>query len=285
MPRFLAIGHVTWDRLARGEALGGAVSYAAQAASRLGFESAVLTSAGPDFEPDRDLPGVAVFRSPSAATTRFQNLYEDDGTRRQVLASCADPIDFGSLPDDWRDPQVLLLAPVAGEVGPQATAAFGAQVVGATAQGWLREFADDGVASARSWRNPAGDLAGVHVVFLSEHDLPPGEAPVALLRYVPVVVVTRGWQGLTVLTRDAVYNVPALPREEVDPTGAGDVFAACFLIRYFESGELLEAAAFGACAASCAVEGIGASTLGDRAEVERRMILRERLIDEGEWEE
>jgi 1D-myo-inositol 3-kinase len=79
--------------------------------------------------------------------------------------------------------------------------------------------------------------------------------------------------------------VPTLPRPEVDPTGAGDVFAACFLVRYHETGDPLEAAAFAACAASCAVEGIGTSTLGDRAEVERRLALRERLIDEGEWDE
>ena len=68
--------------------------------------------------------------------------------------------------------------------------------------------------------------------------------------------------------------MPALPRTEVDPTGAGDVFAAAFLVRYQETGDPLEAAAFGACAASCAVEGVGTSTLGDRAEVEQRLEQR-----------
>jgi len=285
MPRFLAVGHVTRDRLARGEALGGAALYAAQAAHKLGLEAAILTSAGPDFDPPRELPGVEVFRSPSPSTTRFANVYEDDGRRRQILSSRADPIDLGVLPDAWRDPDLLLLAPVANEIGAMTAMAFGAQVVGATAQGWLREFAADGAVSASAWRDPAADLAGVHVAFLSEHDLPAGDSPDALLRLVPIVMVTRGWAGSTVLTRDARYDVPSLPREEVDPTGAGDVFAAGFLIRYFECGELIEAAAFGACAASCAVEGIGATSLGDRAEVERRMILRERLIEDGEWEE
>jgi sugar/nucleoside kinase (ribokinase family) len=71
----------------------------------------------------------------------------------------------------------------------------------------------------------------------------------------------------------------------VDPTGAGDVFAACFLVRYQETGDPLEAAAFGACAASCAVEGVGATSLGDREEVLRRMALRERMIETGDWDE
>jgi sugar/nucleoside kinase (ribokinase family) len=70
----------------------------------------------------------------------------------------------------------------------------------------------------------------------------------------------------------------------VDPTGAGDVFATSFLLRYHETGDAVEAAAFAACAASCAVEGLGTSTLGDREEVQRRMAQRERLIEEGEWE-
>jgi sugar/nucleoside kinase (ribokinase family) len=71
----------------------------------------------------------------------------------------------------------------------------------------------------------------------------------------------------------------------VDPTGAGDVFAASFLMRYHETGDLAEAAAFAACGASCVVEGIAATTLGDRAEIERRLVQRDRMYDEGEWEE
>ena len=70
----------------------------------------------------------------------------------------------------------------------------------------------------------------------------------------------------------------------MDPTGAGDVFATSFLVRYHETGNPLEAAAFAACAASCAVEGLGTSSLGDRQEVTRRMGQRERMIEEGEWE-
>jgi sugar/nucleoside kinase (ribokinase family) len=70
----------------------------------------------------------------------------------------------------------------------------------------------------------------------------------------------------------------------VDPTGAGDVFAAAFLVRYHETGDAADAAAFAACAASCAVEGVGVSSLGDRPEVLRRMADRERML-EGEWDE
>ena len=286
MPRLLAVGHVTWDRLSERQALGGAVTYAALQARKLGWEAAVLTAAGPDFEPARDLPGVDVFARTGAATTRFTNLYEPGGERRQVLSARAGPIDLAVLPDAWRDPDVLLLGPVAGEVAAGTAAAFAAEVVGAGAQGWLRAFDADGTVSACDWRDPGADLAGVHVLLLSEHDLKDaGERARTFLTYVPIVALTRGWEGSRLFTRDGVQDVPTLPREEVDPTGAGDVFAAALLVGYHETGDVAEAAAFAACAASCAVEGVGASSLGDRAEIERRLALRQRLIEEGEWDE
>jgi sugar/nucleoside kinase (ribokinase family) len=285
MPRLLAVGHVTWDRVGDGDVLGGSVSYAAAAARKLGWEAGTLTTAGADFEPERDLPGVSVFSSRSPATTRFKNIYGSDGLRRQFLTCRADPIDLMPLPDAWRSPDVLFLAPVAGEVPARTALAFQAEVVGAGAQGWLRRFEDDGRVQPAEWKDPRNDLAGVHALFLSEHDLPEANRRAAeLLAWVPLVAVTRGWRGLWLHTRDGVHEVPSLPRSEVDPTGAGDVFATSFLVRYHETGDALEAAAFAACAASCAVEGLGTTSLGDRDEVTRRMQQRERMIEDGEWE-
>lgn len=286
MPRLLAVGHVTWDRREGDDVLGGAVTYAALTARALGWDAAALTCAGPDFEPERDLPGVRVFLHRSSATTRFQNLYGPSMERHQVLSSRADDIELLPLPEEWRSPDVLLLGPVAAEVGPGVARTFEAEVVGALAQGWLRKVDSRGNVSAREWESPGADLAGVHAVFVSQHDLARGAPPASsLLAYVPMVALTRGWEGLTLLTRTSVHEVPSLPRQEVDPTGAGDVFAAAFLVRYHEAGDPLEAAAFGACAASCAVEGVGASALGNREEVLRRLALRDRLIEEGEWDE
>jgi 1D-myo-inositol 3-kinase len=286
MPRLLGVGHVTWDRREGADVLGGSVSYAALAALKLGWDAGVATSAGPELDPERDLPGVSVFWSRGRSTTRFRNAYEADGTRQQLMTARAGEVDLGVVPEDWREPEALLLAPVAGELGPQVARAFGAEVVGAAAQGWLRGVDAEGRVYPRPWEDPGALLAGVHILFLSRHDLPRAEDEVpALLGLVPMVVLTRGWEGSTLYTREGRYPVPSLPRPEVDPTGAGDVFAAGFLVRYQETGDPLEAAAFAACAASCVVEGVGTSTLGGRAEVERRLELRERMIEDGEWEE
>jgi sugar/nucleoside kinase (ribokinase family) len=286
VPRFLVVGHVTVDQFRGQEVPGGTATYAALAAHALGWEAGVLTCAGPDFDPARELPGVGAFVRRSPVTTRFSTRYDDDGARTQVLSARAEDVDLTPLPEEWRRPDVLLLGPVAGEVPGGLALAFEAGLVGATAQGWLRAVDVDGRVEPREWRDPGHDLAGVHALFLSEQDLPRAGARAAdFLAQVPLVALTRGWEGLRLFTREAVHEVPALPREEVDPTGAGDVFAAAFLLRYHENGDALAAAAFGACAASCVVEGIGPSTLGDRAEVERRLRLRDRLIEEGDWDE
>jgi sugar/nucleoside kinase (ribokinase family) len=265
---------------------GGSVSYASLAAQRLGWEAAMATAAGPEFDPARDLPGIDVFVSRGRATTRFVNEYSEDGTRQQFLSSRAAPVDLAVVPAAWHEPDVLLLGPVAGEMPKGAALAFQAEVVGAIAQGWLRQFLPDGAVRPGPWDDPGGDLEGVHVLFLSQHDTEDALAAArSLLARVPIVVLTRGWRGSLVLTREATLDVPTLPRPEVDPTGAGDVFATAFLLRYHESGDVADAAAFGACAASFVVEGLGASRLGDRDEIAQRLRQRERLIDEGEWDE
>jgi 1D-myo-inositol 3-kinase len=286
MSRLLAVGHVTWDRRGQEDVLGGSVSYAALTVRKLGWDVAVLTSAGPEFEPERSLPGIPTFVHRAPSTTRFRNVYGDDGTRQQEILSRAEDIETLPLAEDWRSPDALLLGPVAGEIGAGLAPAFEAGVVGAIAQGWLRAFDGGGRVAAKAWDDPGRALLGVHVLFLSEQDMPDAESKAReFLSFVPMVLLTRGWRGATLVSRDGVAEIPTLPRAEVDPTGAGDVFAASFLVRYHETGNAEAAAAFAACSASCSVEGVGTTALGTREEIERRLVLRERLIEEGEWDE
>lgn len=259
--------------------LGGSVSYASLAAQRLGWDVGIVTRAGPEFQAPASLPRVTAFTEPSATTTRFRNDYGADGRRTQWLLSRADVIDPAVVPDDWRNPSALLLAPVIDEVPPCTALAFRSGLVGAVAQGWLRQTDAAGRVSSKPWTDPGPHLAGVHVLFLSQNDLPdPERRSRELLAHVPIVALTRGTRGVTLLTRDGEEHFPTQPRAEIDPTGAGDVFATAFLVAYAESHDLSESAAFAACAASFVVEGVGASTVGDRPSVLRRMDERRRYL-------
>lgn len=80
---------------------------------------------------------------------------------------------------------------------------------------------------------------------------------------VKTVLATDGGRGALVHDDGIITFVPAFATHEVDPTGAGDVFLAAFLLARHVRGEAAgRAAAFAAAAASFAVEGPGTSALG-----------------------
>ena len=97
---------------------------------------------------------------------------------------------------------------------------------------------------------------------------------VRLERYVHrarLLVVTLGEEGAVVYDHGRATRVPAYTVVEVDPTGAGDVFAAAYLIRFSETEDALEAARFANCVASFAVEGMGTANMPSRERVEWRL--------------
>lgn len=59
---------------------------------------------------------------------------------------------------------------------------------------------------------------------------------------------------------------------EVDPTGAGDVFAAAFLVSLRRREAVATAARFAAAAAAISVEGFGLGAIPTRAVIEERLL-------------
>jgi len=89
---------------------------------------------------------------------------------------------------------------------------------------------------------------------------------------VKTMVVTHGRFGSTVYRQgEHPRHFPAFSAHEVDPTGAGDVFCAAYLIRMRETGDPYESARFANCTASFAVEGLGIATLPSRQQVDARL--------------
>jgi sugar/nucleoside kinase (ribokinase family) len=283
-PDFLVIGAVARDLLPGGGwRLGGSVAYAAFQASRLGLETVAVTSCGPDVSPAEAIPSVRWHVIPSLTTTTFENTTVAGRRHQRLLATCT-PIEAAHVPTRWQEAPLVLLGPVFDEVDPHLGAIFPpTSHVGLGAQGWLRRRAGNEVSSLPI----EGDepwLIG-DTLFVSDEDTDAPERVELWRKQIATVVLTRGYSGCTLWSGAGCQDVAAFPTKAVDTTGAGDVFAAAFLMRYHEAGDPAHAAAFGACAASCVVEGVGASRLGSRAEVERRLGLRERFIEEGEIDE
>ena len=92
----------------------------------------------------------------------------------------------------------------------------------------------------------------------------------ALLRaHAATVVVKLGAEGAVVATAAGVTAVPAAPAEAVDPTGAGDAFAAGLLAARALGADPVAAARAGCALAARAVELTGARPPGARAPDQR----------------
>ena len=92
-----------------------------------------------------------------------------------------------------------------------------------------------------------------------------------LLTSVKLGIETLGPEGCKVYYQGQVIHVPVRPEVEVDPTGAGDIFAAAFFIRYHESGDIIKAAQFANACASLSVRGRGMDSIPDLPEVEAHL--------------
>jgi len=73
-----------------------------------------------------------------------------------------------------------------------------------------------------------------------------------------IVALKLGSEGCRLAFDGERFDVPAVPADAVDSTGAGDTFAGAFLARYIKSGDPLYAARHACAAASIAVSGFGA---------------------------
>ncbi len=278
-PEFLVIGHTVQDLISEdGDSrwrLGGAASYASLMASKLGLRTAVLTAAGREIDLGRLLPGIECVSVQSSRSTRIRNIY-GGGRRRQYIPQRAALLNADHLPEAWRKASIVLLGPVAGEVDDGIARCFSSSLIGVGAQGWLREIGPESrvrPVPPEQWKASAV-LSGARAIFLSDEDIPPEAAPAALKLWsvmVEIVAFTRGYNGADVCLRGDWRHIDAFPAEAVDPTGAGDAFAAAFLIRLSETGDVWEATRFASCAASFVVEAEGTSGVPDRQRVEERL--------------
>lgn len=241
---YLVIGHLTRDVTPAGMTAGGTVAYAAYAAHVLGSRTAAVTSAGPDFDVESALPEITVHCVPAARTTTFENSY-DDGKRRQRLHSLAAPLKAEHVPAAWRRTPIVHLGPVAGEVDEEMIHHFSNSLVGLTPQGWLRGWDEQGTVFARRWDRARELLPLAAAVVLSDEDLPDEAALQAYRRWARLLALTHGAGGCTIYLGDESRHFPAPSVPAQNLTGAGDVFAAAFFIRLYQTkGNPWEAATF-----------------------------------------
>lgn len=266
---YLLIGHICQDVTPEGPRLGGTVSFGALTVQALGLRVGVLTSASPEMEPLLSpLQSVPLVAIPSEQSTTYKNTYTPEG-RVQMLLGRARDLHWCDLPHRWRKPGIVHLAPVADEVDPGLAGCFDGALVGVTPQGWMRRWDRIGRVSFRSWANASRVLANTRALVLSIEDIT-GDEDLALYLagQVNVLVVTRGRAGCTLFVQGQSAHIPALQVREVDPTGAGDIFAAAFFAHLKASGNPLASARFATALAGDSVTRSGLESIPNAATIQ-----------------
>jgi len=273
----VCVGQVTHDRYGADLVAGGCACFGALCARALGAKVRLLTSVGQDFRLDAALTDLEVHALRGGATTVFTNTYPEGGHRVQKVDAAAPAIPLAALPDAWRAADVLLLAPVFGELDLREPwfSAVDARVRAVCLQGFMKDAdpvtglvraVDEEylrsqvtalqVTALQTALQRPGLHAGVDAIFLSEEDLACFGFPdlLDLLRAAtPLVFVTRGADGCDIHTPDGVLHVGVFPAHAVDPTGAGDTFAAATACALACGCAPAEAARLGAASASVVV--------------------------------
>ena len=214
---------------------------------------------------------------PSIQTTTFANQYKE-GFRTQYLYARAEQLQITDVPDNWRNTPIILFGPLAQEISPELVTLFPRRpgaIIAATPQGWLRRWDADGRVWPTPWQTVDQTLPLLDVLILSHDDLLPFadgnrcEADAILAQWsthVPILVATDGRHGATLFQQGRTQRFPAYPANEVDPTGAGDVFAAAFLVSLYKHNDPIQAIDFANRVASFSIEqpgiqGIPTSTM------------------------
>lgn len=258
------------DRVAGAWVPGGPSLYSAQAAHRLGADVTLVTRLPASYPRDA-LEGLDVHPLPAADCPRYENTYDRASRRRQLLLGAGEPLDLAeALPRS----DAVLLAPAYHEL--RAMPAFETRVVAVALQGLLRT-ADEGglVRHVADPVNAARRLAfpGVYAFFSDEDTGDPGALAPALASMGVTVVVTRGPAGASLYCPgEPPRDVRGFPATVVDPTGAGDVFAAAFVVRMVETGDVEAACTFANAAGAVSVEASGLAGVPTRVRVEERML-------------
>ena len=262
---YLIIGHASNDLSPQGPTLGGTVAYAGLTAHALGLRVGVVTSAAEDvdFSPLRDLQ---VHRISAPVSTSFENVYTAEG-RVQTINGQATALGRSAVPRPWLSAPIVHLAPIACEIDPELARAFPGSFLGMTPQGWMRRWDQAGRVRLTTWEVIRDLLPAASAAVLSIEDLQGDlQAAQVMAEHCRVLVVTEGPRGARVHAQGEWRSVPAPAAQEVDPTGAGDVFAAVFFAQLHRGGDAWQAAAHANHVAAGSVTRRGLASAPDAAE-------------------
>ena len=240
---YLVIGHLTRDLTPSGPRMGGTAAYSGLTARALGLKVGVITSCANDF--DRSLlNGIPMINKPTEHSTTFENVYTQHG-RVQFTTRQAPMLDYSLVPDIWKNSPIVHLGPIAQEVDPNLSRFFPNSLLVVTPQGFLRTWDIGGKVSPCDWPEFRYVLGYSEIAILSVEDVQTDEERIEeLASAAKILVVTDGPGGCRVFWNGDMRRFVPPEWDEVDATGAGDIFATSYFFRYLYTRDPWESARF-----------------------------------------
>jgi len=199
-------------------------------------------------------PPVTAPQLPTPTTTQFENRYAG-GRRTQVTRPVSRRLMAADLTLALRSAEIAHLAPVCNEVDTRIVDAMDSEsFVGVTPQGWLRRWDAQGNVFAGPWDDAERVLSRADAVVCSIDDIG-GDWALAetWAERTRLLVVTIGERGCQAYLHGHRHHVSAPQVEEVEPTGAGDIFAATLFVSLRQGRKALDACAYACCIAAQSV--------------------------------
>jgi sugar/nucleoside kinase (ribokinase family) len=269
---YLVIGHVARDLTPQGLLLGGTAAYSALTARAFGLRVGIVTAAGSDVSL-APLNGVPVHSAKSQTSTTYENIYTEHG-RIQYLRAQASRIDLNDVPQVWRTASIIHIGPIANEVDAILPKGFSPSLLGLTPQGWMRQWDSNGLISTCNWFGSEAALPHAGAVVLSREDVNGDDVLIEhMAQQTKILVVTEGAAGAVLYWNGDRRRFHAPAVNEVDATGAGDIFATAFFIRLLNTRDPWEATRFATLIASHSVSRIGLNGIPTPLEIEQSMMV------------
>ncbi len=271
--------------------LSGCSTNACLAASKLGYGSLLIGRSGEDYKDtlQRDLEkrNIDSIIYESRQTGGFSLIYDDSGNRELSVLGIAEPLP--EVIPDLPEPDFILLGPILGEISATLTKCvfdkFSSVPILLDPQGLLRTIEEGQIVHKHtdefdkivpfSTIVKANELETFTVTGIDPRK-EPREAVRALYSYGPqrAAIVTLAEAGSIIFDGAGYYEVPPYTTSALDPTGAGDTYAAGFMVKYLETPDDLAATGcFASSVASVMVENSGPDFPLTREEADRRFHL------------
>ena len=264
--------------------IGGVPIYAASVAKALGEQIGIVSKVGTDFHIknlkvinslEADLTG---FKIIGQSSMKFENIYAVNGKRTQNILSVSDKITFDDIPKEYFKTECIHLGPVFNEVDEkfisQVRASF--KFVSLDGQGFTRgKKENSNQVVLHPWLDYEKFLPKLDVLKVDDFELKGitestklDEAiDKALATGLELLVITRAHKGSIIYYRKKRFDIPAIPTEVVDATGAGDTFITAFLLEYLKTKDCYYSGLVAATAAAYKISFSGPIPTYDRQDI------------------